>query len=386
MLSIDSYPHIHDIHFHHTKKRLSDLFMGMNAGGLGYVVPLYSSEKKNLPSPPLTVPRDIVHVESYWDEMLSYRLECNDRRIWGHDWGIPMIKPNFQGYGLSSVAYGSKYTSVPCGTTPVCATLDDFDKLERITIDNDVIKYALSFLSFIDSHIRGKAPIEMFHFDGPFSAAGLIINAAEVLMSTVGQPEKLRDLLSHLTDLYISFVGRQKTIIGNFSIQTMHDTWWPQECGVMCEDDSVINLSPKAFADFIVPCYNRLSEAFGGFGVHCCGDYSHLFTALRDNVKNLRAIWINAAECPFEKAAEVFKGTQTVVIIRWPMNKTKFFRNRAEFVTDTLKIKPDDLSVFIQAHYFHPEYDSIAENETNQNIRGYEIMSILERFSSFGVI
>jgi hypothetical protein len=388
MINIENYQSLHDSNFLNIKKRITELFMGKNRGGLGYVVPLQSLEKKGLPWPKWPeFPPDQIYVEEHWEDILNYRLEEQARRLWGHDWGIPMIKPNFHCYGIESVAYGSAYTFTPCGTVPVCKVLDDLDNIAKPDLEHPAYRHALSFMKYIDENIKGKMPVEMFNTNGPTSASGLIVKLTEILIATAEQPEKLRGFFKELTELYLSFLVRQSELVRNFQYQCMHDTWLPRECGILCEDDSMMNMSPKALTEFVIPCYNRLSDAFGGIGFHCCGDYSHLFTALRDNVKNLRAVQLNAAECAFEKAAEVFRGTDTVIILRWPMNKIKMYGNRIDFITDTLRNKPDDLTVFIQAHWmpwaFH---EGLIEREDNENIRAYEIMSIFERYNQYGTV
>jgi len=145
----------------------------------------------------------------------------------------------------------------------------------------------------------------------------------------------------------------------------------------------MLNFSPKTFTELLVPLYNKISDAFGGFGLHSCGDYSHLFTSLRDNVRNLRAIHINAGENSFKKAVEVFKGTDTVIIPRWVLNKTEKYVDRADFVRDILRNKTDDVSVFLQAHRLG---DQGGVPEENENIMGYKIMSIIERYNQTGEV
>ncbi|MCL2832953.1 MAG: uroporphyrinogen decarboxylase family protein [Treponema sp.] len=381
MKDITSYSTLYDKNFPEIKKNLTDLFMGKNRGGLGYVVPLFSREKKDIPYTEYKVVQDVVHQEKHWDNMIETRLDALDRRVWGHDWGIPMFKPQFHMYDVEAAAFGSTYTLKPVGTKPVCRTLDEIDKLPDVTIDTDPLSYALSFLKYTDGYIQGNLPIEMFPGNGPISVAGLVVDQTEILSSVYEQPEKLGEFLGRLTDLYISFFKKQRETVSNISLQPMHDTWWPQECGILCEDDTFVNLSPQSFEKFIVPVYNKISDAFGGFGIHCCGDYSHLFTAFRDNIKNLRAVWINAGENYFEKAVDVFRGTNTVIITRWLMSNTKPYKNRIDFVRDTLRTKTDDVSVFIQGHRLGP-----VAREQNLNIYGYEIMHMIEHYNQYGTV
>ena len=389
MIQADDYPELHESRFPETKRRLRELFIGQRMGTLAYVVPIQNLEKKDLPKPSVDVPIDRLRVDDKWEDMLAFRLNSQQKRLWGHDWGMPMLNPNFHGYGVESVAYGSVYTANPCGTTPVCDTLDDIDRLPDVTMENEPFKHALDFLQYINNNVSGKLPTVMFQMNGPISAVGLIVKQEEILVATVEQPEKLKEFLSLMTDQYIAFIKSQIRLVPNITLQAAaFDTWWPLDCGILCEDDTMMSLSPKAFVEFMVPCYNRISDAFGGIGLHSCGDPSHLFTVMRDNIKNLRALWINSGEYPFEKAAEVFKGTNTVITTRLSLQTKRGYANRTEFIKDMLRMKPDDLSLLLCAQLENsPQiWADKSGLEENENIRAYEIMSVFERYNQYSVV
>jgi hypothetical protein len=168
----------------------------------------------------------------------------------------------------------------------------------------------------------------------------------------------------------------------------MHDTYLPPTLGGLLEDDTVINISPQMALEFAIPYYNRISDAMGGCVIHSCGDWSHHFEMFKENVHNLRGIWFNAGECSFERAAEVFRGTDVVLIPRWPLSTKYFFRSRVDFVRQILAAKPPDVSVLLQAHHFGDQsrYDPGVADELDQNAVSEQIMLVIERFLRVGAV
>ena len=195
-------------------------------------------------------------------------------------------------------------------------------------------------------------------------------------------------LFDKCTELYIDFVNAQLERVPGAVNVNMHDTWWPPGLGTLCEDDLIVTISPETLVEFVVPYWNRISEEFGGIMIHSCGEYSHLFETMRDNVHELRGIWMNTGENSFEKAVAAFRGTDTVIIPRWVINKSQWYGDRVDFVKRILAQKDPDVSVFLQAHYFNLQrmHDPDVDDEPDQNAVGKEILRVIEKYVAKGVV
>jgi hypothetical protein len=110
---------------------------------------------------------------------------------------------------------------------------------------------------------------------------------------------------------------------------------------------------------------------------------------------------MNAGECSFQWAVEVFRGTDTVIIPRWVLNKWYSFDSRVDFVKYILATRTPDVSVFLQAHYFRAQAQDVqaqaqerdAEREAplskghqNPNTVAERILQVIEKYVSQGVI
>ena len=52
---------------------------------------------------------------------------------------------------------------------------------------------------------------------------------------------------------------------------------------VMLRDDSIVNLSPEMYAEFVKPYDDRILEEFGGGAIHFCGKADHCIDLMTDS-------------------------------------------------------------------------------------------------------
>ena len=103
---------------------------------------------------------------------------------------------------------------------------------------------------------------------------------------------------------------------------------------------------------------------------------------------SLRGVWLNAGECSFRRAVDVFRGTDVVLIPRWVLNKQSWFKSRVDYVRHILASKASDVSVFLEAHHFADQslHDPGVAEEQDQNAVSEDILRVIEKYSREGVI
>ena len=276
------------------------------------------------------------------------------QRRWGHDHAVPMAHPWAFHQDPIADAFGAVYHDSPCGTVPRLERVEDIPSLLLdMTLAGGRFGVCLEALEQLADQARGKVLLQRHPVGGPMSVAGLIVRSTSLLEGMYTHPELVRRLLTVCNDLFIAFNKAQRERVPDVVLANLHaDTYWPQGLGILCEDDTIINLSPEMLKEFLLPHYQRISEEFNGFVTHCCGDYAHLFPVMRDHIPNLRGVWLNGGECSFQRAVEVFRGTDTVIIPRWVLNSIQRFSSRTDFVDFILATKTRDVSVLLQANYF----------------------------------
>jgi len=302
---------------------------------------------------------------------------------WGHDHAVPMANPWAFHQDPIADAFGAVYHDNPCGTVPRLENVEDIPLLPLdMTLAGGRFGTCLDALAQLADQARGKVLLQRHPVGGPMSVAGLIVRATSLLEGMYTHPDLVRRLLTVCTDLFIAFNKAQRELVPDLVLANLHaDTYWPQGLGILCEDDTIINLSPEMFKEFLMPHYCRISEEFDGIVTHCCGDYAHLFPVLRDHVPNVRGVWMNAGECSFQRAVDVFRGTDTVIIPRWVLNSIQSFSSRIDFVNFILATKTPDVSVLLQANYFDmSDGRKIEGSLAEQNAVSEEILRLCEAY------
>ncbi|NLS76482.1 MAG: hypothetical protein GXY76_04385 [Chloroflexi bacterium] len=117
--------------------------------------------------------------------------------------------------------------------------------------------------------------VHMFLADsqGPFDTAHLLWGS-EIYYAMVDEPELVHQLLSLITEATIAFTWAQKRLIGEARDWGYH-FFYRMKGGIRIVDDVAINLSPKMYAEFVLPYFQRLTSEFGGGYVHYCGHLLH---------------------------------------------------------------------------------------------------------------
>ena len=368
------------------KEFMRRLVSGEARGALGYVVPLANGKVESPRFPGIEREEWLDHPE----ELLETRLAGLSNRRWGHDHGVPMLSPTSYSGGMIETAFGSRYYYEPVGTVPAIHSADDIGTLPfDATLDDGWIPKALRTVECFAEKVDGRVLIERHHVNGPFSMASLILKNDVLLEALYTHPRDVHRLLDKCTEMFISFVEVQREMVPDLVLANgIHDTYLPPGLGALCEDDLILALSPRMAMEFVIPYFNRIADLYGGLVIHSCGDFTHLFETLRDNVHNLRGIWFNAGECSYERAVEVFRGTDVVLIPRWPLNQKYSFTSRVDFVKRILAGKAPDVSVLLQAHYFGSQsmHDPDVAEEEDQNAIAQDILRVIEKYLATGAL
>ena len=361
----------------------SRMLRGETRGALGYVVPLLNPE--------VQVP-DYSREECEHDvaKFVEKGLAGLARRRWGHDHGVPMFDPTRHGTDPVASTFGSRYYYDPVGTIPCIETADEMSSLSPDkTLDDGLFPAALETVEFVAERLGDRMDLMRYHAGDHLASAGMIVRNTELLAGMYTHPEAVHRLLDQCNELLISFFKQQKRIAPKMVMNSVYDMYWPDGAGNYSGSDFLALISPTQALEFAIPYINRMSDAFGGILVHSCGEWAHQFEVIRDNVHNLRAIWLNAGECSFDRAVDVFSGTDVVIVTRWALNNNPYhFDSRLDFVKQMLASKTPDVSVFLQAHPQPAQWqsDPDLEEESSPNAVSEEILQVIERYVREGVL
>ena len=139
-------------------------------------------------------------------------------------------------------------------------------------------------LEFEGKPVKGPITIPGEGTDGPFTVAGKLRGLTEIFFDMVDDEKYFFDLMNFVTE---NIIRRMKEI----------KKWrWKREgkeeinykTEYFCfADDLIANLSVEKYKYFVFPFHKRIVDEFSNGGpihIHLCGDASHLFKFLKENL------------------------------------------------------------------------------------------------------
>ena len=108
-------------------------------------------------------------------------------------------------------------------------------------------------------------------------------------------PGKIRAFTELVTETYIKYLTKWFEIVPEPD-DAYFAHWGDLFKGhVMLRDDSIVNLSPEMYAEFVKPHDERILSEFGGGAIHFCGKADHCIDIMTDS-ENLTAVNMSQPE------------------------------------------------------------------------------------------
>ena len=97
------------------------------------------------------------------------------------------------------------------------------------------------------------------------------------------EPQKVKDITGLVTETYVRYLRRWfETVPEKDPVYSAH--WDLFHKGrVMLRDDSIVNLSPEMYQEFVKPYDDRILAEFGGGAIHFCGKADHCIDLMTDS-------------------------------------------------------------------------------------------------------
>lgn len=121
--------------------------------------------------------------------------------------------------------------------------------------------------------------------DGPFTVACNMRGVSGLLLDMLSDPDYFHDLMSFVTDCIIERMAALRR--WRWERDPESDDAGRMKGAFGFADDSIALLSLEQYAECVLPYHQRLVEAFSDgsrIGMHLCGNATHLFLFLRDNL------------------------------------------------------------------------------------------------------
>jgi hypothetical protein len=225
-----------------------------------------------------------------------YEAAC--RRLWR----IPNIRTNY-GTGVLSSLFGAELFWMPdeLDTLPTTRALEGPDPLGQLLAAGEpdleagwgarVFETAAYFKAQLAPFPKLSEAVWIYHPDlqGPMDIAELMLGA-DLLVAFYDRPDDVKAALELITGTYVRFLRRWFALVPPRDGAKYMAHWGKFFRGqVMLREDSLVNLSPEMYVEFVRPCDQRILDEFGGGAVHFCGKCDHV-THLMAEQKGLTAI------------------------------------------------------------------------------------------------
>jgi len=201
-------------------------------------------------------------------------------------------------------------------TLPTNHPLDDIDKI-RAVIDNGVpdlsnglgakvFEMGRRFMAIRARYPKVERYVHVYHPDlqGPIDVVELLWGSG-FLLALYETPDLVKALLDVVTETYIAFMREWQQIVPPQNGWAVH--WSLMHKGtVMLRNDSVMNISPAMFDEFVYPYDQRILDELGGGANHFCGRGDH-YIARMSEMRGLYAI--NMSQPEYNDMEIIFRNT-----------------------------------------------------------------------------
>ncbi len=198
------------------------------------------------------------------------------------------------GTGIISSLFGCEVFVMPdeTGTLPTTRPLGDADKARALldagvpdlrgSLGGKVFECAERFLEVFEAYPAIRRHVNLYHPDtqGPMDLAELVWGS-DIFYAFHEDQQLLRDVLDLITETYIAFMRAWFEMVPPDPVANNH--WGVMHKGVlMVRNDSLMNLSPEAYVQYVRPMDQRVFDEFGGGAMHFCGRGEHYIEAMSE--------------------------------------------------------------------------------------------------------
>jgi hypothetical protein len=212
----------------------------------------------------------------------------------------PTYLEPWYGIGTTASAFGGEYDWFE-GQAPVVRPLykamDEVPPLVPRDFDQvPIMRYTLDTIEYFVDQTQGRVPLSWSDLQAPLNVATELIDTSAFFTGMIDQADRVREILSAITEVVIRFTRQQSDLIGDRLARPGHGFASSRAGkGIGLSTDNLVMISPKMYDKFCVADNIQIGAAFGGVSIHSCGDYARWLPALK-KIDNL--LMVDAAFSP----------------------------------------------------------------------------------------
>jgi hypothetical protein len=253
------------------------------------------------------------------EKRLDWASESYQRQMenlsWLHDDRIPALNP-YTGTELFPQAFGCKVHN-PGDNMPFALPLITNSSQVASLREPDIFGGCLGEMFEMAQRLRQRngadAVMHLPDMQSPFGIAALIWEKGDFFIAMLDDPPAIHALTEMAERVLCSFLDAWFKEFGTEYISHYPDYY--MDGGLTVSEDEVGAFNPAQFKQFCLGPLNRLSQRYGGIGVHCCAHATHQW----DNFKLIEGLrMLNFVQPPeVTKRAYPFFADKTAQMHFW---------------------------------------------------------------------
>jgi hypothetical protein len=205
------------------------------------------------------------------------------------------------GIGTTAAFFGATYKWLHGQAPAVLPKWNSLQAVPRVlkmtSADRSIIlTQTLEMISYFLEKSRGLAPISWCDIQCPLNVAAELMDTQTLLTGLIDDPERIRDILSVISEQIISFTHMQTELIGSALVRPGHG-FASSFCGkgIGLSSDNALMISPRMWEKYCNADMERIGSQFGGTAFHSCGNWERWI----DSVKKIPGLtMVDAAFSP----------------------------------------------------------------------------------------
>lgn len=230
----------------------------------------------------------------------TYEIQTEKAR-WVDDDRIPYLS-NVTGTEIFAEAFGCAVQR-PDDTNPFAIpcvhTAAEADALRTPEVSTSSLAYLFDIADELRRRAGPDVPMKPVDIQSPMDIVALIWDKVDLFVAMIETPDTVRALAAKVRELFVAFMDEWFRRYGTEYIA--HYPEYFMSGGITLSEDEIGAVSSAMFDDFFRDELIRLSEHFGGIGIHCCADAGHQWGNLKA-ISGLRVL--NLVKPPTRKPQE----------------------------------------------------------------------------------
>jgi len=257
-------------------------------------------------------PSDLPTAPPHWPDRISERIEYkwiayqhalqHAARI-DDDW-VPHVNM-MTGTEVFAEAFGCDVHR-PDNTNPFALPLihsaAEVSQLRVPELSTSTLAYHFDMADELQRRAGPDAVFRPVDIQSPMDIAALIWEKCSFYIAMFEAPDAVRELADKVAQLLETFLEEWFRRYGQSFVAHYPDYFMPR--GMTLSEDEIGAVNENIFIDLFLPELNRLSDRFGGIGIHCCADAGHQWKHLK-KVSGLRLL--NLCRPPTRQPEEYVK-------------------------------------------------------------------------------